>query len=607
MNENLAPRLPSRSGKGEPDDLTSQPALPQERGSQRALTPSASPTSRWRSWRGLLDWARDRYPALPPARKDRAYRIAFWIVVAMALAFVLYFTLFLWAKQDAFQTNAEDLGIMDQALWNTLHGAPLHQTICNSVSDVNCLGDVSRLGIHFEPIMFPISLLYLVAPSPKTIQFFQAAVVALGAFPAFWIGARRLGSTLAGVVFAGVYLLYPALQAATVYDFHAVTLSAAFLMFALYFMLTRNDLGLFIACVLALSTKENIVADVGMIGLSVVLLQRRWRTGGALIALTVVWLAVELLIMRHFSPLGHSPTAGRYAYLGKGPVSAARTILTHPVQILQQHVFDPAGVHYLRVLFAPAAYLSLLSPLTLAIAIPSLGVNLLSSEPLMREGIYQYNANIVPVLVLAAIESVYWLRALGVWLARRARASARLAPARATAGRIAGGASASLRGMTRRWERSGGEARAGVAPGPPGTMSAARGVLLALLLLLSLMALYEQRKIGYTPLSTGYAWPQQTAHSRLASDFVALIPADASVSAQSNLVPHLSHRRDVYLYPYQATQARYVLLDTTGGDIYPYNGRPDEYKASVQQLLANPAYRVVKEEDGYILLERVGG
>ena len=556
--------------------------------------------ARFARGRAALDRIRDRYPPLPPARRDRSGRVAFWVVVAMALAFVLYFTLFLWAKQDAFQTNAEDLGIMDQALWNTLHGAILHQTICNSVSDVNCLGDVSRLGIHFEPIMFPISLLYAIAPSPKTLQFFQALVVAVGAFPAFWIGGRRLGSNVAGVVFAGVYLLYPALQAATVYDFHAVTLSAAFLMFALYFMLTRNDLGLFIACLLALSTKENIVADVGMIGLSIGLLQRRWRTGGALIALTVVWLALELLVMRHFSPLGHSPTAGRYAYLGKGPLSAAKTILTHPVQILQQHVFDPGGVHYLRVLLAPSAYLPLLSPLTLAIAVPSLGVNLLSSEPLMREGIYQYNANIIPVLVLAAIESVFWLTAASARLAERFQASPRAAPVRARAARLLGGAAA-VRRISWRGRRSGADNAA-----PSGSKRTARSVLLALLLLVSLLSLYEQRKNGYLPFSAGYAWPQQTAHSRLANEFIKLIPADASVSAQSNLVPHMSHRHDIYLYPYRATQAQYVLLDTTGGDIYPYNSQPVTYKASVQQILANPEYRVVKEEDGYILLERVG-
>ena len=59
------------------------------------------------------------------------------------------------------------MGIMDQALWNTLHGAILHQTICNSISDTNCLGDVSRFAIHFEPIMLPLSLLYASPPHPR--------------------------------------------------------------------------------------------------------------------------------------------------------------------------------------------------------------------------------------------------------------------------------------------------------------------------------------------------------------------------------------------------------------------------------------------------------
>ncbi|HKV83618.1 MAG TPA: DUF2079 domain-containing protein, partial [Ktedonobacterales bacterium] len=182
------------------------------------------------------------------------------------------------------------------------------------------------------------------------------------------------------------------------------------------------------------------------------------------------------------------------------------------------------------------------------------------------------------------------------------QASARVAPLRTAAARMVGGVPSSVRGVARRWLGGGREETAAAS----GRAGAARGTLLALLLLVSLFTLYEQRKIGYTPLATGYAWPQQTAHSRLAGEFIALIPANASVSAQSNLVPHLSHRRNIYLYPYEATQARYVLLDTTGGDIYPYNSQPLAYWTSVRAMLANPAYRVVKQEDGYILLERVG-
>ena len=94
-----------------------------------------------------------------------------------------------------------------------LHGALLHQTICNNISDSNCLGDISRFAIHFEPLMLPISLLYIVAPSPKTLMLLQALVVGCGAFPVYWIACRRLQSPLAGV---GIRSRLPALSGAAV-------------------------------------------------------------------------------------------------------------------------------------------------------------------------------------------------------------------------------------------------------------------------------------------------------------------------------------------------------------------------------------------------------
>ena len=161
--------------------------------------------------------------------RGRWPRIALALVTILALAFVVYYTAYTWSLLGTFRSNAEDMGIMDQALWNTLHGAILHQTICNSISDTNCLGDVSRFAIHFEPIMLPISLLYVFAPTPKALMLLQTLVVASGVFPVFWIACRRLSSPLAGVIFAIAYLLYPQLQSAILFDFHAVTLTMAFL------------------------------------------------------------------------------------------------------------------------------------------------------------------------------------------------------------------------------------------------------------------------------------------------------------------------------------------------------------------------------------------
>src|SRR5262249_8389614 len=136
--------------------------------------------------RRLMVYLKDRYPPLPPTLQGRLARICTALVLVLALAFVVFFTALMWARQDAYPTFAADLGIMDKAMWTIGQGGALPRKICNSLTDPNCLGDISRLAIHFEPILPPLALLYLVAPSPKTLLLFQAMVVASGAFPAYW-------------------------------------------------------------------------------------------------------------------------------------------------------------------------------------------------------------------------------------------------------------------------------------------------------------------------------------------------------------------------------------------------------------------------------------
>lgn len=552
-------------------------------GGGAAQTSAGAVSAPPRAARSVLARLLDRYPELPPAPTGRGARIAFWVVVASASVWSVFFTVYLWAVHDAYQTHAEDMATMTQALWNTTHGAFLHQTVCNIVSDTNCLGDVSRFAIHFEPIMVPLALLYALFPTAKLLQLVQTVVVATGALPAYWLGSRRLRSPVAGVAFALLYLLYLPLQSAVTYDFHAVTLSAAFLMFALYFMLSRNDLGLVIACLLALSTKEEIPVDVFMIGLSIAALQRRWKTGGGLVALSLVWLGVELLIMRAASPIGHSPTASRFGALGSSPTQVAVTLLTHPVMIVRDYVLSAGGIYYLRTLLAPLGYLPALSPWAMLIAAPAMAINMLSSDPAMRAGIYQYNAEIAPVLVFAAIDAVVWISAAAGWLARRSPALAR--GSHAASGWLA--------------------ARAPQASARLSGWSWARTVMLGLTLFAFVFGVYEQRIRGYTPLTASFSWPTASAHTLLANKFVAMIPQDASVSGQSDMLPHLSNRRYVYLFPYGMVQADYDLLDVTG-NIYPQTNRA-AYFQQVLGLLSDPDHHVVAAQDGYLLLKRGAG
>jgi len=514
--------------------------------------------------------------------------VALILVTILAVAFVVYFTAYTWSLFDAFRSSAEDMGIMDQAIWNTLHGALLHQTICNNISDTNCLGDVSRFAIHFEPLMLPISLLYIFAPSPKTLMVFQALVVASGAYPVYWIASRRLASPLAGLGFAAAYLVYPALQSAVVFDFHAVTLSAAFLMFAIYFMLSRNNVGLVIACLLSLSTKEEIPLDIFMIALAILVFQRRYKLSLGLIGLSVVWLAVTLVVMHIFSPLGHSPTASRYSYLGSSPLAVVRTILTHPLSVVRQQLLNHNSLHNIHTLIGSLGFYGVLGPSVLVLAMPALLLNLLSSDLHMQLGVHQYSAEIVPFMVFASISGVSFLIGLITLVARRG--PPQLASAFSTGGDAADTTAWRLPGEGYRTSRT-----------------VASSLLIVLLLLIMGFCSLTEQKLGYLPGIGTFSWPTQTAHTRLFTKVAALIPANASVSAQDELVPHLSHRHYIYQYPYMSEQSSYVVLDTKG-DTYPFavgsKGLHD-YQQSVEDLLHSGKFHVIFQEDGYLVLQRI--
>ena len=146
---------------------------------------------------------------------------------------------------------------------------------------------------------------------------------------------------------------------------------------------------------------------------------------------------------------------------------------------------------------------------------------------------------------------------------------------------------------------------------PAGGYRTRKQVTLGLLIfiLLSFMGLccLVQQTQGDLPGSNNFNWPTQTAHTQLFTKVAALIPANASVSAQDTLVPHLSHRRFIYQYPYMAEQSSYVVLDSEAG-IYPFaltaQGLND-YNQSVQDLLLTGKFRVIFSEDGYMVLQRI--
>jgi len=597
------------------------------------------------------------YPPPKPLPHTPAFKLATTLVTLLTLLFSGYFIFYLTGQQNAYLTNAEDLGIMDQAIWNTLHGHLLHQSICNIVSDTNCysLQGITRFAIHFEPILIPISLLYYIFPTPKTLLVLQTLVVASGAFPAFWLARLRLRNEWAGVALPLLYLLYRSQQNALLFDFHAVTLTSALLLFTLYFIYTRRTAWLFVFAILAMACKEEIPLVVACLGLWSMLLQRRWRSGLLLLLLALTWTSLALLVIHLSSPTGQPLLAARYAYLGNSPPQIAQTFLAHPASILKQHLLDRAHRTYLASLLAPASYLPLLAPWILILALPTLALNLLSSNPGMYSGLFQYNAEIVPILTFATIETIaliLWFAQglsqmvfLGAWPVSRGGwdpcgqyiSNREIGVERTLDGRPQGPTPTIGRIGTPRpcivgagedvdvgkgplWQPCLGDrypVRAhhhlsspylkGIDPcGRPWWRSLPRNLHIMLLALMLIYILFNVLHQDYThsamPFAQDFRWPHITAHTQLAQRFIDMIPPTASVSAQSRLVPHLSQRLNVYMFPYADDRANYILLDVTG-DRYPYFNA-QAYTREVKKVLQSGNYGIQAAENSYLLLER---
>jgi uncharacterized membrane protein len=91
------------------------------------------------------------------------------------------------------------------------------------------------------------------------------------------------------------------------------------------------------------------------------------------------------------------------------------------------------------------------------------------------------------------------------------------------------------------------------------------------------------------------------ALERAGRDALRIIPADASVVAQTNVAPHLSHRASLYRLDAQAPDADYVIA-VDGRSTWPLANFEDI--RNLLQERQRGGYRVVFDREGWIVLRR---
>jgi len=453
------------------------------------------------------------------------------------LLFTAYVTIFLvltFSQHAAFHTHALDLGFYDQALWNTAHGRWF----------ASSLKPFPLLGAHFSPLLTLVVPLYWIWSDVRVTFVVQTLALALSGLPLYWLAREKWPAAAPLVLLA--YYLNPSLHVAGLNQLRGTTLAVPCLALALYGLVKEDRRWIVLGSVLALLSKEDMSIYVAAFGTYWLVKKRGWKLGGGLIVLGLLWfLIVPFKIVPHFRGAGY-PYFNKYSYLGSGPGEAIQSLLRDPLIVLRT-VLSPERLRAAWRVAWPSGFLGLLAPSLLALSLPAFGYLLASTDPVIYTFGDWYPVALQPVLYMAAVVGLLWLKERGWWQGWAARLAA---------------------------------------------------VYLVVVGLCAFWLLSPVPPAQHADLSRFMA----TARARLGHELLDRVPADAVVSAQSDLLPHLAHRTQIYVYPDNLDKVEYAIVDLQSNP-YPFS-RAARLNDSLQNLLADTTFDLWIEADGYYILRR---
>lgn len=290
-----------------------------------------------------------------------------------------------------------DFALYDQALWLMSRFHAPFVTIMGR----NLFGD------HASWVMLPLVPVYWVWPRGAVILIAQAVALALGAVPAYLLARDRLRSEIAGLVFAGAYLLHPALQWSNMEQFHPDVAAAPALLGAVWAMRTGRWRLMIGCCIVACSVKEDLLLVVVPLGLVCAWRYRR-RLGLAIAAGSLLWSAINVLVvLRLLNGVG-SLNGWRIPY--GGPVGFVGEFFRNPGAVLS-YLWSDGRPWYVWQMLIPVGLLALGSIEALALIALPFASNLVSNFGYQHMIQYHYSLVLVPGIIVGAIDVTARFRA----------------------------------------------------------------------------------------------------------------------------------------------------------------------------------------------------
>lgn len=394
---------------------------------------------------------------------------------------------------------------------------------------------------RFRPIMIPLSALYWFGDDERVLLIFQAIILSAGVFPV-WLVARRKLHWLLALVVAFLYVDFIGIQATAVSDFHEMAILPLFLGWLFYFLSRGMWRSYFVTLVLCLSVREHVGFLLTTLGIYVFVAFKNLKVALFTSFISLAWsIAAIAVIMPMLGQNYYASFVAKDDTLGQAILS----YLKNPLFAVE-NFFTP--FEKVKTLFwsffsfglLPLSYL----PLAPAILFQFASRFLDLQHPIRWTLFFHYSAELAVILAMATING--------------ARTILDKLPRAAT--------------------------------------------ILAIFLLATHLGANLILDVPLKNLLKPQFWRQQPwmDNTRLV---LAMVPANASVQTQNNLMPHLSHRREIYILPI-IRDAEYVVFDLHPGqnDWNFYTDNLEIATGEFKDLAISGKYKpIISAGDAYLL------
>ena len=337
----------------------------------------------------------------------------------IVVCYIIIFCIVTLIKHYAFQSSAWDLGIFNQACYSTLHGKLFYYT-----AELYANPNGSIFGVHFSPVLFLVLPFYAIFRGPETLLVVQTVVLAIGAYPVFFIAQHLLKSKRIAWFFSLLYLLYPHVHGVNIFDFHPDCFFILFTLLSLHFFLKGKWKEYFVFMFLAFSVKEFSPLMFLVFGLIDIWLMRdrfleclkkrelTLRVVAPLLTViaAVIWYIIAVMLIHFFNP---SPPKGfvqgsPWVHLGGNPLNPLTWIDLPHLDFLMAVGFDfQPKIFYLITILTPLAFLPAFRLRIFSPVLLWLFLAFLSNYPPYYHLGWHYSALVVPFAIVSAIEGFY--------------------------------------------------------------------------------------------------------------------------------------------------------------------------------------------------------